>query len=61
MWPSYAGGITGASYCSRDGVILFSSSSSGLHHLTTFLDLTGGTNLIQSEVNMLIRIDILYD
>lgn len=52
MWPSYAGGITGESYCGRDGVILFNSSSSGLHHLaTTFLDLSGGLNLIQFEVS----------
>lgn len=52
MWPSHAGGVTGASYCGRNGVILFNSSSSGLHHLsTTFLDLSGGLNLIQFEVN----------
>jgi len=51
MWPSYAGGVTGSSYCGRDGVILFSNSSGGLHHLTTtFLDLVGGANLIQFEV-----------
>jgi len=53
MWPSYAGGVTGSSYCGRDSVILFSNSSSGLHHLTTtFLDLAGGDNLIQFEVNV---------
>lgn len=53
MWPSYAGGLTGASYCGRDGVLLFNSSSSGLHHLTsTFLDLSAGLNLIQFEVTM---------
>ena len=51
LWPSYAGGMTGASYCGRNGVILFDSSSSGLHHLTTtFFDLSGGLNLIQFEV-----------
>ena len=51
LWPSYAGGMTGASYCGRNGVIFFDSSSSGLHHLTsTFLDLSGGLNLIQFEV-----------
>ena len=51
VWPSYAGGVSGASYCGRNGVILFSNSSSGLHHLTTtFLDLAGGVNLIQFEV-----------
>jgi len=53
MWPSYAGGVTGANYCGSNGVILFSSSSSGLHHLaTTFLDLSAGHNLIQFEVIM---------
>lgn len=53
MWPSSAGGVTGASYCGRDGVILFNSSSSGLHHLTsTFLNLAGGRNLIQFEVKL---------
>ena len=53
MWPSHAGGMTGASYCGRNGVLVFNSSSSGLHHLsTTFLDLSGGLNLIQFEVNM---------
>ena len=52
-WPSHAGGVAGSSYCGRDGVILFSNSSSGLHHLaTTFLDLAGGTNLIQFEVRV---------
>ena len=52
LWPSHPGGVTRASYCGRDGVILFDSSSSGLHHLaTTFLDLSGGLNLIQFEVN----------
>ena len=51
VWPSYAGGVSGASYCGHNGVILFSNSSSGLHHLTTtFLDLAGGANLIQFEV-----------
>ena len=51
MWPSHAGGVTGARFCGRNGVILFDSSSSGLHHLaTTFLDLSGGDNLIQFEV-----------
>ena len=52
LWPSHPGGMTRASYCGRDGVILFNSSSSGLHHLaTTFLDLSGGLNLIQFEVH----------
>ena len=51
VWPSYAGGVPESSYCGRDGAILFSNSSSGLHHLTTtFLDLAGGDNLIQFEV-----------
>ena len=51
LWPSHAGGVTSASYCGRDGVILFDSSSSGLHHLaTTFLNLSDGLNLIQFEV-----------
>ena len=51
VWPSYAGGDAGSSYCGRDGVVLFSNASSGLHHLTTtFLDLAGGDNLIQFEV-----------
>ena len=62
MWPSYAGGVTGSSYCGRDGVILFSNSSSGLHHLTTtFLNLTSGNNLIQFEVNMHIDMCVIYE
>lgn len=52
MWPSHAGGVAGASYCGRDDVVLFNSSSSGLHHLaTTFFDLPAGRNLIQFEVH----------
>ena len=54
MWPSYAGGVTGSSYCGRDDVILFGNSSSGLHHLTsTFFDFAVGDNLMQFEVNIL--------
>ena len=53
MWPSYAGGISGALYCGREDVILFSNSSSGLHHLTsTFFDFAVGDNLMQFEVNI---------
>jgi len=53
MWPSYAGGVSEAFYCGRDGVVLFSNSSSGLHHLTsTFFDFAVGNILMQFEVKI---------